>query len=790
MTGSGKIYKIDPLLPKGSKLNVENGYIELTGGSEGPSTEGVLYTVTASNDISSMSCTFKVVAGSAAEEPVKFLSLGYYKEYEFVKDYPVYLPLYITGPVTYCYSAGDDIPGLTFSLAGLQGTPTTVNLTVFTLRMMCRNEVSVSNEVVIKAMVHSAGKKGLMGNFWKWSRYTPAFPCNDRINPFVTPGVKLEVQKPVDSISINGDSYFNFFPDFKEFYGVMFTGYINIPQSRSYVFSSLSTIGSYIEIDDELILNHAQSCHGQEERASSPVELTMGYHRITLGYSKRKSTEATKALFYWRKDGSTKIEISMDDLTYVPMNTLSYEKTIYAYQKKDPGIPMENRLMIYEDSIKISNCKVEPENLPDGIKLDASSGGLSGTPTKVTDFADFIYVLTCDTNLKDTKISHQFEIEVRDFDKLPSIPYVMLKRSPGRTIPVKPDMYFQFGWVIDNSCYPNGPNFLFKLIPAPDSRVPSVCASSGRGIKCTIDVSKRTTFLANFDAGSEYDQAFQIYGTVFDTFDKSTALLQVAIGGDDARSAVLKISFTYTETTPIPGWAYFGIWTMQYGLSNQELAMPLAPKGASGKCCNFKLMDRNNIEILAMNGGFVDWMLRQGLLLEPNLYTLYLESLHRTDTPSCVGGADYNITIDNTWTYYHIDYLKSITFPFRIQRMECSADESAGLPATAVGGFVEFSCGEDQYGTRIRQCKLDKGGFPFWASEVSTCDTYKEITTFYYDVQYISLPINTKMILSPTVVGDYDSFQFEGDIVDKLKYDSKTGVIELESTVLDSTLNT
>lgn len=762
-------------MPIGSKINKENGYIELT-----RDTEGYTYTVTVSNDVNSMVYSFDVVQGNAAQEPVRFLRLGYYEEYEFAVGYPVSLPLYVTGPITLCQMIGDDIPGLTFNLNGLHGTPTTANLTIQTLKFYCRNEVTTTNEFVLKTMVHPSGKPGLIGNYWKWVRYTLAFPCNAKINPQITPGATLEVQKVANSITINSDNDFLFYPDFKSYYGVMYTGYIAIAEDKSYVFSTQSATGSYIEIDNEIVVNHATNCHPSSKVSGDPVYLTAGYHRITLSMS-RKDIPA-QAKFMWKKDGVSEIEISMNDLSHVPMNSITYEMPINVYQKTDAGVPVNNFLLSYD--VTIRSCSLLPEKLPNGMLFNFATGALSGIPTEITTFADNVYTVTCQTDRG--AISHQFTVEVRDFDFLPAIPYIMLKRAADRRVPVKPDMYFQKSWVIDHSCYPNGIDLYWKITKAPDSIAPVSCSGTARKISCIMRVSGSSGLTGTFDPETDYDQAFQLVGTASNYYQKSTYLLVASINNDQKRSAALKFSFTHTEVTPIPGWVYFGVWTVTYGGTGVAY-MPDAPEDADSRCCKYELYDRNGIELLSLPGGFPLWLLRQGLLLEPNEYKLHLFS-PESRFPKCKKGAFFNVTTDNTHTLYHVNNKEKIEISYKIQRMECVGITigSDYLPTTTVGGIIEFECPSKQFGKRTRQCTKDTSGSPYWASEKSTCRAYIPITLFSYEVQYINVPINTKFTLTPTVVGDYDIFEFGAEPPGVFSSDTETGTIVLYS---ETTLN-
>lgn len=769
--GSAKLYTINPPLPLGSKINKENGYIEITSGTENNN-----YTVTVSNDVNEMSFTFSVYPGSSAQEPVRFFKLGYYDQYEFVVGHPVDLPVFVTGPITICQMTGE-IAGLTFNINGLKGTPTTAIPTIQELKFTCRNEVTVTNEVIIRAMVHSTDKPGLIANYWKWVRYTLAFPCNVRVNPFVTPGASLEVQKIATSITINSDNDFNFYPDFGSYYGVMYTGYIKIPASRSYVFSTQSATGSYIEIDDIVAVNHMTSCHNNEKATGSPLELTEGYHRITLGWS-RKEVEAY-ARFFWKKDGVTEREIEMGDLSHIPMNSISYEMTINSYPKTDAGVKFLNNLLTYD--VTIRSCRMPTsERLPNGMQL-ATNGSLHGTPTEITTFADHIYTVICETDKGE--LSHQFSVEVRDFNYLPAIPYIMLKRAVNRRVPVNPDMQFQLLWVIDHSCYPNRRDLYWKVTEAPDSTKPVTCTGQDRQIRCVMHIFDASSYGGAFDAGSEYDQAFQLPGTALSYYEKATYLLVTSINNDPKRSAVLKFSYTCLEVTPIPGWVYYGIWTVHNGGKGFNY-MPEAPVEADGRCCGFELFDRNNIEILSMPKGYPDWLMRQGLLLEPNEYTLYLKSLN-LGYEKCKYGAYFNLTMDNQYEVVYVPFATTKEIKIVVRRMECVGlvTDAENLPTTTVGGTVEFECPSKQFGKRIRQCRLDVGGAPFWAPMISTCRAYIPIKSFHYELQYVNLPINLKYKLIPIVEGDYDKFEFDSLPIGQSKYDTETGEIELLSSV-------
>lgn len=764
LTGTATFFSIDPQLSTGSKINQFNGYLELTAGCEGQD-----YTVIAGNGFNNMNYTFSILYGTVAEDPVRFLSLGYYDEYEFAVNYPVNLPLFITGPVISCKMSGDEIPGLSFGVTGLKGTPESSNLTVHTMEFTCRNDVSTSNKFIVKAMVHASGKPGLIGNYWKWKRYTPAFPCNVKTNAFYTAGASLEVRRIDTNFAITNDNYFNFYKDFTSYYGVTWTGYINVPTAKEYIFYADTSSGSYIEIDEETVVDNMLKCDNSPEKIGDPVFLTAGYHRIVMGF--RRKDKTAYALFSWNKLGP-KTAITSSDLSYVPLSAVSYATPINCYLRNSE---VSNALEVYD--VTVSSCEVFPKTLPAGLSVSAT-GVLSGKPTSVTTFADYVYSLKCTASGKE--IEHQFSIEVRDFDLLPEIPYIMLKRAVDRRVPVSPDMYFQEGWTVDNSCYPNEGNLYFRVEKDIETTTPGTvsCSGSQKYITCNIRLNSGTSGNINYDSGPDYDRAFQISIVARGLFDTSRFLLIVAINGDRNRQSVLKISFTHTSSTPIPGWVYFGIWTV----SVQNDGMPEAPPGSNPRCPRFTLYDRNMQPLLEIYEGYTTWLSKQGLLLEPNYYTLMMTTVN--DRWQCVdigNGAWFNVTIENTYTVYHLDFLEVKNLNFRIQRMECASSEAENLPLTQLGGFVEFPCPAGQVGIMIRRCKLDVSGLPVWASIESTCRDYYPIATFHYGIEEINIPTNTSFVLTPTIEGDHDQFEISPVSSADFTFNSQTGEIKLFS---------
>lgn len=123
----------------------------------------------------------------------------------------------------------------------------------------------------------------------------------------------LELSKPVNSGILEGKiSAEKWKTKLERYIGLKFNGYIFIPETGNYTFSTLSDDGSKLFIDDELIVDN-DNIHWMNE-AYGAVKLEKGFHKINISYF--DLTGGTTLNCFIQKEGQNKAEISGSQLYY------------------------------------------------------------------------------------------------------------------------------------------------------------------------------------------------------------------------------------------------------------------------------------------------------------------------------------------------------------------------------------------------------------------------------------------------------------------------------------------
>ena len=98
---------------------------------------------------------------------------------------------------------------------------------------------------------------------------------------------------------------------FPQYFGLKFSGYINIPKEDVYRFSVLSNDGSRLFVADKLIVNN-DGPHGANEEFGE-IALQKGLHNIELLYFQAGGSKELKV--FWQSSGFEKREITKEDLS-------------------------------------------------------------------------------------------------------------------------------------------------------------------------------------------------------------------------------------------------------------------------------------------------------------------------------------------------------------------------------------------------------------------------------------------------------------------------------------------
>lgn len=123
----------------------------------------------------------------------------------------------------------------------------------------------------------------------------------------------LELAKPINSGILEGKiSSEKWKTKLERYIGLKFNGYINIPETTNYTFSTLSDDGSKLFIDDELIVDN-DGIHWLNE-AYGVVKLEKGFHKINISYFDQIG--GTTLNCFIQQEGKEKQEISASQLFY------------------------------------------------------------------------------------------------------------------------------------------------------------------------------------------------------------------------------------------------------------------------------------------------------------------------------------------------------------------------------------------------------------------------------------------------------------------------------------------
>ncbi|UWY28976.1 family 20 glycosylhydrolase [Flavobacterium sp. TR2] len=194
--------------------------------------------------------------------------------------------------------------------ANLYQNPVTVNIPKGEYRVIKTIQISESgkrssiNKIIVRnsdqkpSLAIQPKKKGL-----KYEYFTGTFKQTQ----------DLELSKPVNSGILEGKiSAEKWKTKLERYIGLKFSGYVFIPETGNYTFSTLSDDGSKLFIDDELIGDN-DGLHWMNE-AYGAVKLEKGVHKLNISYFDLTGGTALKCFI--QKEGQKKEEISASQLFY------------------------------------------------------------------------------------------------------------------------------------------------------------------------------------------------------------------------------------------------------------------------------------------------------------------------------------------------------------------------------------------------------------------------------------------------------------------------------------------
>lgn len=235
--------------------------------------------------------------------------------------------------------------------------------------------------------------RGLNGYYLKKINFDKT--CNEPYSS-MSEGVLTEIIKDDKIINhkyIDHDEiWYGLTNEFLIEYGINWKGYLKIEESNKYLFKLSSYDGSWLYIDDELIINNK----GNHEYISKENEtkLEKGNHQISIYYMKNNGGSGIELL--WRKENEEEYEELTNNYYYISPGILYYEYNYVTYILNET-IP-ENKLIYLEEG-EIKNCSINPK-LPSGLLLNNENGLISGK--SIETIIRTLYIIECDlsTNLK------------------------------------------------------------------------------------------------------------------------------------------------------------------------------------------------------------------------------------------------------------------------------------------------------------------------------------------------------------------------------------------------------
>lgn len=161
------------------------------------------------------------------------------------------------------------------------------------------NKIIIRNPELKPALIAKPAKKDLKYEYFTGKSFQQA--------------QDLELVKPVNSGIFEGTISSEKWKSKTERYiGLKFSGYIFIPETGNYTFSTLSDDGSKLFIDDELVVNN-DGIHWLNE-AYGAVKLEKGFHKLNISYFDQIG--GTTLTCFIQQEGKEKQEIKESQLFY------------------------------------------------------------------------------------------------------------------------------------------------------------------------------------------------------------------------------------------------------------------------------------------------------------------------------------------------------------------------------------------------------------------------------------------------------------------------------------------
>lgn len=379
INGIPSTISISPSLPSDCKFNNQTGTIELLSAVELDEE----YTITAIDHFESkLSVKVEIIFTEVVEDiqAIKYLQLGYYSFYLFVKDVEYSIPIYFVGIADSCDVSPDLPEGLLFDKSGIHGkTSIEYDNKIVTYSFVCKNSKSETNIIKFDSIVLDKLESGLIGNYWKWNTEEEEFDCINVIDFFKNKNVEIfyrRIDKSLNHEIVNSSTLWSseLSNEFHEYYGITWTGYLNIPSTSKYRFKVNADDGVRVILNDKSIIAMS-GCNNDynNDQYSEEMDLIEGYMKIEIAYYQSDNFHGFK--LEWKKEDNDYEDIS-SQLYHSPGTMLSYEYTRVTYDNNFEMI--SNKPILNGITIPNGNVYTIAPELNNGLLFDENTGIIYG----------------------------------------------------------------------------------------------------------------------------------------------------------------------------------------------------------------------------------------------------------------------------------------------------------------------------------------------------------------------------------------------------------------------------
>lgn len=139
-------------------------------------------------------------------------------------------------------------------------------------------------------------KPGLVGQYWNVGKEMKTFP----VDLSCEPATVCRLDAAIDFNAKDGRGFKDI--PWKEYFAVVWTGVLRVPNDSEYAFTLTSHDGSTLCLDGKLVVDH-DGIHPLQESASKTVTLKAGDHEIRVEHFQNKEG---RCVLSWKFEGAEK----------------------------------------------------------------------------------------------------------------------------------------------------------------------------------------------------------------------------------------------------------------------------------------------------------------------------------------------------------------------------------------------------------------------------------------------------------------------------------------------------